>query len=58
MMKKRIMTAFLCIALLFTISSTGAVAMSDDYSGASDWAVLELDKAAEYGLITEPFLFW
>lgn len=53
-MKKRILINILCIFIIlsFSIGMTEAAESSSSYSGASSWAVPELDRAAGYGFIT------
>ena len=50
-MIKRFKTIFLCLTLILSLLPLAATASS--YFGASSWAVPELDKAANYGLITD-----
>jgi len=50
-MKKCFKIIFLCLALILSLFPLAASASS--YSGASTWAVPELDKAEAYDLITE-----
>lgn len=54
-MKKRIITSILCIliTLLFSTGMAEAAENSSPYSGASSWAVPELDRSAGYGFITD-----
>lgn len=48
---RRVILVVLCMALILSLSPLAAGASS--YSGASSWAVPELDKAEAYGLIID-----
>lgn len=54
-MRKRFIYLLLCIVLVVALVPAGAVSAADtsSYKGASSWAVPELDKAVQYGFITD-----